>query len=75
MSEKPLYKRLLWASSVGLNLVIATFVGLGIGWLIDTKLFSGRTYPWFTIFFLLAGIASGFLEIVRTAKKEINEDN
>lgn len=46
------------ASTVGINLVISTFIGFAIGYyLLDRFL---NTFPWFTIIFLLIGIASGF---------------
>ena len=35
MAEKPLFKQLLEASTVGLNLVLATFVGLAMGYGLD----------------------------------------
>ncbi len=46
------------ASLLGLHLVTHTFVGLGIGYLLDWWLVS--TKPWLTIIFLLCGIAAGF---------------
>ncbi len=72
MSDKPLFKQLLQASTVGLNLVFATFVGLAMGYGLD-KLFN--TSPWFTIIFLILGIIAGFRELVRMARKTYNEDN
>ncbi|MBI5640099.1 MAG: AtpZ/AtpI family protein [Nitrospirae bacterium] len=67
MAEKPLFKQLLQASSVGLNLVISTFVGLAIGYGLD-KAFNTR--PWLTIIFLILGIISGFRDLVRLARKQ-----
>jgi len=46
------------ASTIGINLVISTFIGFAIGYVLDKKVFN--TFPWFTIIFLLIGIASGF---------------
>ncbi|MDA8431400.1 MAG: AtpZ/AtpI family protein [Nitrospiraceae bacterium] len=67
-----LYSReFLKAWTVGLNLVISTFVGLAIGYLLD-KLFK-VTFPWLTIVFLILGIVSGFRDLVRMAKRQ-NED-
>jgi ATP synthase protein I len=64
-----LYSReLLHAWTVGLNLVISTFIGLAIGYFLD-KLFK-VTFPWLTIIFLLLGIVSGFRDLVRMAKKQ-----
>ncbi len=58
------------AWSVGLDLVLSTFVGLAIGYGLD-KLFK-VTYPWLTIIFLVLGIISGFRDLLRFAKKQDN---
>lgn len=65
--EKPLFRQLLEASSVGINLVVSTFVGLVIGYGLD-KLFG--TSPYLTIIFLVVGIIAGFRELIRIAKKQ-----
>lgn len=54
------------AASIGINLVVATFIGLGIGLYLD-KLFS--TAPWLMIIFLIFGIAAGFKNLFAQAKK------
>lgn len=65
--DKPLFRHFLQASSVGLNLVFSTFVGLAMGYGLD-KLF--HTSPWLLIVFTILGIIAGFRELVRMAKKE-----
>jgi len=70
MAEKPLFRQLLEASTVGLNLVLSTFVGLAIGYGLDSLF---NTSPWLTIIFLIIGIIAGFRELVRIAKKQ--QDN
>jgi len=70
MAEKPLFRELLEASTVGLNLVLSTFVGLAIGYGLDSLF---NTSPWLTIIFLIIGIIAGFRELVRIAKKQ--QDN
>lgn len=65
--EKPLYKQLIEASSVGIHLVVSTFVGLAIGYGLD-KLFG--TSPYLTFIFLILGIIAGFRELIRIAKKQ-----
>ncbi len=78
MAEKPLFKQLLEASTVGLNLVLATFVGLGMGYGLDyamDKWFGWHTSPWFTVIFLLIGIIAGFRELIRIAKKSSDGNN
>lgn len=69
--DRTFWRQLLDASTVGLNLVVATFVGLAIGYFLD-KLFG--TSPWLTIIFLLFGIAAGFMELFRFAKRKAEED-
>ncbi len=65
--EKPLFKQLLEASSVGIQLVLSTFVGFAIGHYLD-KFF--KTFPWLTILFLLLGIIAGFYDLVKVARKQ-----
>lgn len=78
MAEKPLFRQLLEASTIGLNLVLATFVGLGMGYGLDYlfyKYLSMKTSPWFTIIFLLLGIISGFREMVKMGRKTYDGNN
>jgi ATP synthase protein I len=75
MAEKSLFRQLLDASTVGLNLVISTFIGLAMGYGIDYLMyrwFGWNTTPWFTIIFLFFGIIAGFKDLVRMAKKSDN---
>ena len=65
--EKPLFKQIVEASAVGIQLVLSTFVGLAIGYFLD-KVF--KTFPWLTVVFLIFGIASGFYELLRVARKQ-----
>lgn len=65
--EKPFFKQLIEASSVGIHLVISTFVGLAIGYGLDKLL---GTSPYLTFIFLIIGIISGFRELIRVAKKQ-----
>ena len=64
------------ASTVGINLVISTFIGFAIGYfLLDRFL---NTFPWFTIIFLILGIAAGFkylFKIVSKMGKDKGSDN
>ncbi len=61
----------MMAWTVGLNLVLSTFIGLAIGYWLDKVL---GTSPWLTIIFLVLGIIAGFRELFRMAKKEIRDD-
>jgi ATP synthase protein I len=78
MAEKSVFRQLLDASTVGLNLVISTFVGLALGWVLDNYVMEWlglHTRPWLTIIFLLLGIVSGFRDLVRMAKKSDNKSD
>lgn len=66
-NEKPLFKQLLDASTIGIQLVLATFVGFAIGYFLD-KFFN--TFPWLTAVFLVLGIIAGFRELLRVARKQ-----
>lgn len=54
---KKLLKLVALASSVGLSIVLATFIGLAFGLWLDGKF---GTKPIFTIAFLIFGIIAGF---------------
>lgn len=72
MPEKPLFKQILEASTVGISLVISTFIGLAIGYFLD-KFFD--TSPWLLIIFLMLGIVSGFRDLIRIARKGDKKSN
>jgi ATP synthase protein I len=54
-------------SSLGINLVVSTFIGLGIGLFIDK--ISGKA-PLFTLIFLFLGIFAGFYTIYKVIKRK-----
>lgn len=68
-SEKPFFRQLLQASTVGLNLVFSTFIGLAIGYGLDSLF---NTSPWLMIIFLILGIIAGFRELFKIARKQDN---
>ena len=69
--EKPLLKQLLEASTVGIQLVLSTFVGFGMGYFLDKFL---GTSPWLTAIFLILGIVAGFRELLRVARRQNGTD-
>jgi ATP synthase protein I len=64
--EKPVLKQIIEASTVGIQLVLSTFLGLAIGYGLD-KLF-GTSFLKFV--FLFVGIIAGFRELFRIANKQ-----
>ena len=55
------------ASTVGINLVISTFIGFSIGYYLLDKYLG--TFPWLTVVFTLLGIVAGFMYLFKVAKK------
>ncbi len=66
-----MWKLALRYSALGLEMGVATLVGYGIGWWLDSKF---GTEPYLTIIMLLFGIAAGFLSLIKAAK-EINRSD
>ena len=58
------------ASTLGLTIVIATFIGLALGLWLD-RVFN--TSPWLTVIFLLLGIIAGFRNFYRFMSKRAKE--
>jgi ATP synthase protein I len=54
-------------STVGLHLVLGTFVGFGIGYFADRAL---GTKPWLTFVCLGFGIAAGFVNLFRVVRRQ-----
>ena len=75
MSEdrREMFRQLAIYSHVGMTFVFSILVGFGMGWLIDNKVFNGRTAPYLTFVFLGLGIIAGFRqlwELTRTIKDD-----
>jgi ATP synthase protein I len=60
--EPSALRQLARLSTIGVTLVAATAIGLGIGYGLDRWL---GTSPWFTLIFTLFGIAAGFINLFR----------
>jgi len=54
------------AGTIGLQLVVSTFIGLAMGYFLDKWL---GTSPWLLVIFLLIGIAAGFRDVFLEAKR------
>jgi ATP synthase protein I len=78
MAEKPLFRQLLEASTVGMNLVISTLVGGLIGYGLDyamDKWFGVKTAPWLLFIFTILGIIAGFRDLVRIARRSDDQSD
>jgi ATP synthase protein I len=65
------FRRIADLSSLGLMLPSSIAVGLFFGYLLDRWLGTG---PWLLIVFLLLGVASGFLSLLRGLKRLSKDD-
>ncbi|MDX9833626.1 MAG: AtpZ/AtpI family protein [Desulfobulbus sp.] len=66
---KEMFRQLAIYSHVGITFVFSILVGFGMGWLLDNKVFNGRTAPYVTFIFLGLGIAAGFRQLWGLARK------
>jgi ATP synthase protein I len=62
----PLWRTLGQLSTLGIAMVAAVAIGLGIGYWLDRWLGTG---PWLTMLFALFGIVAGFLNLVRDVRR------
>lgn len=63
------FVRLTRLSSIGIAMIVCTAMGYFIGYYLDKWLHSS---PWFTIIFIITGVAAGFLNAYRTIIKDID---
>ncbi len=69
------FKLFAVVSSMGISMVVATFMGLALGYVLDHHVFG--TEPWLTIIFLILGIIAGFRNlyiIAKRAERILSED-
>ena len=55
------------ASTVGINMVVSTFVGFALGYWVLDRYFN--SHPWFTLLLTALGIMAGFKYLFRIAKR------
>jgi ATP synthase protein I len=60
------WRELAFFSSLGFSVALSIFIGLAIGVYLDRWL---ETSPWFTLVFLVLGIAAGFRNIALAIRK------
>ena len=64
--ERGPLNQILGLTSVGMSMVLAIFVGLAFGVMLDKWL---DTHPWFTIIFLFFGIVAAFRNLYILVKR------
>ncbi len=74
--DREFMRSLYVLASLGINIVVATFIGLGMGWLLDNRFFP-RYFHWdsspiFTLVFLLFGIIAGFRNVFMMTKGKLD---
>ena len=57
-------------STIGMTVAFSIFIGAGFGYLLDNKLFAGKTSPWFSLVFLGFGVAAAFVNLYRMTKRK-----
>lgn len=64
---KKYLRQLAGASTIGLEVGLSIFIGLGIGVWLDRRF---DTFPWLAIVFMVLGVVAGFLNFYRFVKKQ-----
>ena len=70
--DRKLFRMLGALSTVGITLVVSTVIGYFIGHYLDGRF---NTTPWFTLVFLLLGIAAGFKNLYDQTRRLMDLDN
>ena len=68
---KKMLKQLGHASTLGLQVALAIFIGLAIGVWLDRRF---GTFPWLALVFMIFGIVAGFLNYYRFIQRQQRED-
>jgi ATP synthase protein I len=69
-TKKELMKMVSVFGTIGITISACVFVGLGIGYYLDHKVFNDKTSPWFTLIFLGFGIVAGFKNLYQLSKRK-----
>ena len=69
-TRRELMKLLADFSTIGMTVAFSIFIGLGLGYYLDHRVFGGRYYPWLTLVFLGFGVAAAFLNLYRMATRK-----
>ncbi len=68
--RKEVVKLLAEFSTIGMSVAFSIFIGVGIGYFLDHKVFAGRTSPWLTLIFLGFGVAAAFKNLYLMSRRK-----
>lgn len=68
---RKMLKQLGWASTLGLQVALAIFIGLAVGVWLDSRF---GTFPWLALVFMIFGIIAGFLNYYRFIKRQQRDE-
>ena len=69
-TKKELMKMVSVFGTIGITVSACVFIGLGMGYYLDHKVFHDKTSPWFTLIFLGFGIVAGFRNIYQLSRRK-----
>lgn len=69
-NRKEMMKLMSVFGTIGIHMVASIFIGLGIGYYLDHKVFDDKTTPWLTMIFLAFGIVAGFKNLYQMSKRK-----
>ncbi|HMK44770.1 MAG TPA: AtpZ/AtpI family protein [Dissulfurispiraceae bacterium] len=70
--EKPAFRQIFEASTVGIHLVLCIIAGALVGYGLDHVVGS---FPYLSLIFFVLGIVAGFREVFRIARKSDRDSN
>jgi ATP synthase protein I len=69
-NRKEMMKLMSVFGTIGIHMAASIFIGLGIGYYLDHKVFDDKTTPWLTMIFLAFGIVAGFKNLYQMSKRK-----
>lgn len=69
-NRKEIMRLLADFSTIGMTVAFSIFIGVGIGYFLDHKVFKGRTSPWLTLIFLGFGVLAAFKNLYDMARRK-----
>ena len=67
--RREMFRQLAVYSQVGMSFVFSIIIGFGLGWVLDNKVFSGKTAPYLTFICFGLGILAGFKQLWELIQK------